>query len=105
MSDETFADLFQAKTVSQTALKPGTKIEASIVGISGESLFLDVGGKSEGVLQASELRNENDELTVAVGDRIQVFFLAARGGEMIFTTRLGSNQGGSRELEERNNFV
>ena len=100
MSDETFADLFQAKTVSQTALKPGTKIEASIVGISGENLFLDVGGKSEGVMQASELRNEADELTVSVGDRIQVFFLASRGGEMIFTTRLGSNQGGSRELEE-----
>jgi len=100
MSDETFAELFQAKTVSKTALKPGTKIEASIVGISGENIFLDVGGKSEGVLQASELRNEADELTVTVGDRIQVFFLAARGGEMVFTTRLGSNQGGSRELEE-----
>lgn len=100
MSDETFAELFQAKTVSQASLKPGTKIEATIVGISGENIFLDVGGKSEGVLQASELRNEADELTVSVGDRIQVFFLAARGGEMIFTTRLGSNQGGSRELEE-----
>ncbi|MGD9949955.1 MAG: 30S ribosomal protein S1 [Desulfobulbus sp.] len=100
MSDETFAELFQAKPVSQTALKPGTKIEASIVGISGENIFLDVGGKSEGVLQASELRNESDELTATIGDRIQVFFLAARSGEMIFTTRLGSNQSGSRELEE-----
>ena len=100
MSDETFADLFQAKTVSQTALKPGTKIEARIVGISGESIFLDVGGKSEGVLQASELRNEEDELTASVGEAVQVFFLAARGGEMLFTTRLGSNQSGVRELED-----
>jgi len=100
MSDETFAELFQAKTVSKTALKPGTKVDANIVGISGENIFLDVGGKSEGVLHASELRNEADELAVAIGDRIQVFFLAARGGEMIFTTRLGSSQSGSRELEE-----
>ncbi|MGE4560219.1 MAG: 30S ribosomal protein S1, partial [Desulfobulbus sp.] len=100
MSDETFAELFQAKTVSRTALQPGTKIEASIVGISGENIFLDVGGKSEGVLQAAELRNESGELTASIGDRLQVFFLAARGGEMIFTTRLGSNQSGSRELEE-----
>ncbi|MBM9614329.1 30S ribosomal protein S1 [Desulfobulbus rhabdoformis] len=100
MSDETFADLIQAQTVSQTALKPGTKIEARIVGISGESIFLDVGGKSEGVLQASELRNEEDELTVSIGEAVQVFFLAARGGEMLFTTRLGSNQSGVRELED-----
>nr|WP_320011435.1 30S ribosomal protein S1 [uncultured Desulfobulbus sp.] len=100
MSDETFADLIQEQTVSQTALKPGTKIEARIVGISGESIFLDVGGKSEGVLQASELRNEEDELTASVGEAVQVFFLAARGGEMLFTTRLGSNQSGVRELED-----
>lgn len=100
MSDETFAELFQAKTVSRTALQPGTRIEASIVGISGENIFLDVGGKSEGLLQAAELRNEAGELTASIGDRLQVFFLAARGGEMVFTTRLGSNQSGSRELEE-----
>ncbi|MDD2464630.1 MAG: 30S ribosomal protein S1 [Desulfobulbus sp.] len=100
MSDETFAELFQAKTVSQATLKPGTKVDASIVGISGENIFLDVGGKSEGVLQASEIRNESGELTAVIGDHLQVFFLASRSGEMIFTTRLGSNQSGSRELEE-----
>ncbi|WP_448872288.1 30S ribosomal protein S1 [Desulfobulbus propionicus] len=100
MSDETFAELFQAKTVSRSSLQPGNRVEATVVGISGENIFLDVGDKSEGVLQASELRNEAGELTVAPGDRIQVFFLAARGGEKIFTTRLGSQQSGSRELEE-----
>jgi small subunit ribosomal protein S1 len=100
MSDETFAELFQAKPISQTALTPGSRVEANIVGISGGNIFLDVGGKSEGVLQASELHNESGELTASIGDRIQVYFLASRGGEMVFTTRLGSNQSGSRELEE-----
>lgn len=100
MSDETFADLFQTKSVSRPTLQPGSRVEATIVGISGENIFLDVGGKSEGVLHASELRNEDGELTVAVGDCVKVFFLAARGGEMVFTTRLGSGQTGSRELEE-----
>ncbi len=100
MSDETFADLFQAKTVSSKAIQPGDRVEAIIVGISGENIFLDIGGKSEGVLRASELRNETGELTVAIGDCIKVFFLAARSGEMVFTTRLGSGQTSSRELEE-----
>jgi small subunit ribosomal protein S1 len=100
MSNETFAELFQAKTVSRKPLQPGNRLDATIVGISGENIFLDVGGKSEGVLHASELRNETGDLTVAPGDRVQVFFLAARGGEKVFTTRLGSQQSGSRELEE-----
>ncbi len=100
MSDETFADLFQAKTISHTAVEPGSKIEATIVGISGEHIFLDVGGKSEGVLQAAELRNDAGEITAQVGDRLQVFFLATRGGERQFTLRLGGSHSGSRELEE-----
>jgi small subunit ribosomal protein S1 len=100
MSDETFADLFQAKTVSRKPIQPGDRVEAVVVSTSGENIFLDVGGKSEGVLNASELRNEAGELTVAVGDHIKVFFRAARGGEMMFTTRLGSGQTSSRELEE-----
>lgn len=98
--NETFADLFQAKTISSKAMQPGDRTEAIIVGISGDNIFLDIGGKSEGVLNATELRNETGVLTVAVGDRIKVFFLAARGGEMVFTTRLGGGQTSSRELEE-----
>jgi len=100
MSDESFAELFQVKTISRKAMQPGDRVEALVVGISGDNIFLDVGGKSEGVLNASELRTETGELNVADGDRIKVFFLAARGGEMIFTTRLGSGQTSSRELEE-----
>lgn len=100
MSDETFADLFQAKTVARKAIQPGDRVEAVVVGISGENIFLDIGGKSEGVLRASELHNEAGELTVAVGDCIKVYFLASRSGEMVFTTRLGSGQTSSRELEE-----
>lgn len=100
MSDETFADLFQDKPATRKNLHPGDRVEATVAGISGENVFLDAGGKSEGVLAAAELRDEAGELTVAVGDRVKVFFLAARGGEMVFTTRLGSGQASSRELEE-----
>lgn len=100
MSDETFADLFQEKTVSRKTIQPGDRVEAIVVGTSGESIFLDIGGKSEGVLNASDLRDDSGELTVATGDRVKVYFLAARGGEMVFTTRLGSGQTSSKELED-----
>ncbi|MCL2341102.1 MAG: 30S ribosomal protein S1 [Proteobacteria bacterium] len=100
MSNETFAELFQDKTVSRTTLQPGSRVEATVVGISGDTIFLDAGGKSEGILNAAELRDQAGALAVAPGDRVQVFFLSMRGGEMLFTTRLGSGQTSSRELEE-----
>lgn len=100
MSDETFADLFQAKSLSQKSLQPGERITAVVIDIKKDSVFLDIGGKSEGLLDAAELRGEDGELTVQPGDELVAFFLAARGGEMVFTTRLGAGQASSRELAE-----
>jgi small subunit ribosomal protein S1 len=100
MSEERFEDLFQEKSITREKLQPGDKIEAKVVGISGENIFLDVGGKSEGVLAATELRNDDDELTVSIGDTVTVFLVAMRGGEMVFTRRIGSGQAGIEELEQ-----
>jgi small subunit ribosomal protein S1 len=99
MSEEQFADLFQDKTAGNK-IQPGDKIDAVIADISGENIFLDLGGKSEGILGASELRDENDELTAQVGDTVSVFFLSSRGGEQLFTTKIGAGQVGLEELEQ-----
>ncbi|BCO09853.1 30S ribosomal protein S1 [Desulfolithobacter dissulfuricans] len=100
MSDERFEDLFQEKTVTKQKLFPGDKVEAVVAGTSGENVFLDVGAKSEGVISAAELRNEDGELTVKPGDTLAVFLLAVRNGEMVFTTRIGSGQASVQELED-----
>ncbi|MCI5181476.1 MAG: S1 RNA-binding domain-containing protein [Candidatus Electrothrix sp. AW1] len=74
-------------------------MDAVIADINGENIFLDLGGKSEGILGASELRNEQDELTVNIGDTVSVFYLSNRGGEQVFTTKIGAGQVGLEELE------
>lgn len=97
---DNFADLFkedQTKTVRR--LKPGQRITATIVGISGESIFLDTGAKSEGVLNAKELQDSDGNLTVSVGDSVQVYFIKAKSSEQVFTTRIGAGAG-SAHLEE-----
>ena len=99
MEEERFDQLFEEKTTQHARLEPGDRIEAVIVGISGENVFLDVGGKSEGVLAAAELRGEDGELAKGEGDRVEVYFLSSRGGESVFTTRLGGGAS-ARELEE-----
>lgn len=100
MSEERFEDIFNAKKIATPKLKPGDRIEAVIAGISGESVFLDVGGKSEGVMGAAELRNAEGEINAKTGDTISVFLLANRRGEMVFTTRVGSGNVTLLELEE-----
>ncbi len=100
MSDENFADLFQEKTVTRDTLQPGDKIEAVVAGISGENIFLDVGKKSEGILSAAEFVNDEGEPTLNIGDTVTVFLVSVRGGEMKFTTRIGSGQAGLEELEQ-----
>ena len=100
MGEESFADLFQDKSVAGKKLQPGDRIEAMVVSIGGENIFLDLGGKSEGVLKASEFQNEEGECTLKPGDTIKAFFVGRRGGEMIFTTRLGSGQASLQEIED-----
>jgi len=86
---ESFADLFnEKKTVRR--LNRGQKISATVAGISGESIFLDTGAKSEGILNASELRDSDGNITVAIGDTLEVYFIQAKAAEQIFTTRIGS---------------
>lgn len=99
-NEESFADLFQensAKTLRR--LEPGQKITATIVGISGHSVFLDVGGKNEGILESSELMNKEGELSAAIGDKVDVYFLKSTGGEKIFTIKLGGGKN-TTHLEE-----
>ncbi len=100
MSDDKFADLFQETPVDRPKLKPGEKIKAIIAEISGENVFLDIGAKSEGILSKAELIDEEGIMPFEPGQSIEAFFLSNRGGELIFTTRLGSGQASLQEVEE-----
>ncbi len=97
---DSFAALFQESESNPVRrLKRGEKTKATIVGISGESIFLDNGGKSEGVLNAAELKDDNQELTAAIGDTIEVYYLQSKNGEQLFTISIGSGRN-SEHLEE-----
>ncbi len=111
MSDETsddqemneegsFAEMFEQSMVGKTQLEPGQKISATVLQIGKEWIFLDVGRKGEGVLDAKELLDDEGNLTVSVGDQVSAYFISRKGGELRFTTRLGSGSSGTAQLEE-----
>jgi small subunit ribosomal protein S1 len=86
-----FEDLLNENEAKKiTHLTPGQKITATVAGISGESIFLDTGGKSEGILNASEFIDEEGNVTVSVGDDIEVYFLQQKRSEQLFTTKIGT---------------
>ena len=79
--------------------EPGQQIETKIVAISGDTIFLDLGLKSEGILDKAELVAEDGSLGVKEGDSIKVFFLGVQGDELHFTTKLSGQKAGKDVLE------
>lgn len=97
--EESFADLLAKSFVEAGRLEPGQKVEATVLKITSDWVFVDIGQKGEGVVDKKELLDADGQLKVAEGDRIPVYFLSSRGGEMRFTARVGGDAG-LGQLEE-----
>ena len=97
---DSFADLFTDETITNKRLVPGQKIQATVVDISQDSIFLDIGEKSEGFLDRSELEDETGVVTVKAGDTLEVYFLSTSNNEMLFTTKIGGGSSSRAHLEE-----
>ncbi|MFH0784836.1 MAG: 30S ribosomal protein S1 [Pseudomonadota bacterium] len=97
---ESFEDLFKAEETKKIRhLTPGQKIKATIVGMNNDSTFLDVGSKSEGVLNSAELRDDEGNFIREIGDVIDVYFLHSKPSEQLFTTSIGGRAGNSHLAE------
>jgi small subunit ribosomal protein S1 len=87
--DKSFAELFQEKTSgTKERLRPGQKIEATVVRIAKEWVFIDLGAKSEGAVARNEFTDAEGNLTVKEGDRVQVYFLSEKKNERLFTVKV-----------------
>ncbi len=80
-------------------LKPGELIETTIVSISESTIFLQLNGKSEGVMDTAEMVDKDGNITVKEGDTINAYFLKAQNGEMHFTTRISGDKAAKDILE------
>ena len=68
---ENFKELFEA-SLKETEMRVGRIIKATVAIIDSETVWVDAGLKSESVLPIEHFKNENGELTVAVGDEVDV---------------------------------
>lgn len=86
--EKSFAELLDEATITPRHYSPGEKIDTTIVKITSEWIFLDLGAKSEGYLDKKEFLDEEGNLSVKEGDSITAYFLFSKHGEKLFTTKL-----------------
>ncbi|MBN1614086.1 MAG: 30S ribosomal protein S1 [Deltaproteobacteria bacterium] len=97
---EDFARLLAESPMEKDWFRPGQKVEALIVKITPDWIFLDLGGKSEGYLDRRELQDAEGNLSVREGETIKAYFLSTRQNEKLFTTKIGSGEAGRAYLED-----
>lgn len=87
---------------ARTEPKSGDKVRGTVVSIQGESVFIDLGFKTEGVAEAAELTGEDGALTVAVGDSVEMVVSGKDEvtGTLLLGTRHAQRLHGSAELQE-----
>ncbi|PKN37163.1 MAG: 30S ribosomal protein S1 [Deltaproteobacteria bacterium HGW-Deltaproteobacteria-10] len=85
---KSFSELLNETNLMPQHFSVGEKINTTIVKITAEWIFLDLGAKSEGYLDKKELMDEEGNLTAKEGDSITAYFVSSRHGEKLFTTKL-----------------
>jgi len=93
----------EQEAAARAAPKVGDRVEGEIVSLGEETAFVDLGGKSEGMVALDELRDEEGGLTVAVGDRIEAVVAATdrETGALVLRVRPGrSGTGGEQAWAE-----
>ncbi|MFK0572345.1 30S ribosomal protein S1 [Endozoicomonas sp.] len=76
---ESFAELFE-ESLKNIEMKPGAIVSGVVVDIDNDWVTVHAGLKSEGVIPKIQFQDENGELTIAIGDEVQVALDAVEDG-------------------------
>jgi small subunit ribosomal protein S1 len=94
------ARMYEQSFTGMGYFKPGQAVQTEVVSISKDCVFLQLNGKSEGILDRDELTDKDGNLAVKVGDSLRVFFLDAENGELHFTTKISGKAAGAEMIEQ-----
>jgi small subunit ribosomal protein S1 len=90
--------MFEA-SLKAKRFKEGQTIEGTIVGIGPDVAFVDVGGKGEATIDVDELKDQDGDIEVSVGDRVQAVVVSVAGGLQL-SRRLARGAATNRQLED-----
>jgi len=92
--DEDFASMlaeFESGKPRAEQKRPrvGDVIQGAVISIGKDAVFVDAGGKAEGVLERSQVSDADGKLLVQVGDKIEARVVADAGGVLTLRVKLG----------------
>src|SRR5213075_901156 len=67
----------------------GDVIQGAVISIGKDAVFIDAGGKAEGVLERSQVSDAEGKLLVKLGDRVEARVVADAGGVLTLRVKLG----------------
>lgn len=105
---ESFAELFEAslksprKAVARKDPELGELVQGEIVQIGTEFAFLDIGGKAEAMISLEELRGDDGNLTVQIGDKLEGHIISVGGkeGGLVISGKLQKGAGLNDQLRQ-----
>src|SRR5688572_32788968 len=97
--EEDFAAMFEA-SVKARQFTRGQTVEGTIVSIGPKVAFVNIGGKGEAEIDVAELKDQDGDIEVSVGDRLTAMVVSTSGG--IVLSRKGvRNEIGRASCRER----
>ncbi len=93
--DNSFGDILSEFEQTHHGRRNNEALDGTVVSISPESVFVDIGRKVDGVLPVQQFRDESGALTVQVGDRMLVSITGRdeEGSYTLSTIQSGAAQG------------
>jgi small subunit ribosomal protein S1 len=87
--ENSFAALFEQSINAKDDFEPGDKVTGTIVGITKDSIFVDISGKSEAIISAGEFRNPDGTISVKAKDTISAYVVAIGAAGIELTSCIG----------------
>jgi small subunit ribosomal protein S1 len=78
----------------------GDQITGKVISVGKDSVFVDVGGKAEGVLERTQVSDPDGKLLVKLGDTIEARVVADAGGTLTLRVKLGRGPEARAELAQ-----
>src|SRR5580704_14993665 len=85
-ADNSFAEILSEFEQQHHGHPSGQSLEGTVVSITPESVFVDVGRKMDGVLPTSFFRDPAGTLSIKIGDRLLVSITGAQEGSYTLST-------------------
>ncbi len=81
INEKSFAELLEASSEAPgRKLFPGDKVSGKVLQVSKDTIFVDCGGKTEGIAGIQEFLDKEGHLTIAQGDWVEMRVASIRDG-------------------------